>query len=108
MFVAWSAESPRSAYKLLLGQFFVMFIALLVSIKQNQLSIDDAQFAVILTRSPLTIVLCAVGPSAALRDYSGWQGKKYCAQSGAPLDATGTGLDRAVERFVLPSSVRWI
>ncbi|KAJ7743832.1 hypothetical protein B0H16DRAFT_998603 [Mycena metata] len=55
IFVAWSADSPRSAYKLLLGQIFVMFIAMLVAVKRNQLSIDDAHFAVILTRSPLCI-----------------------------------------------------
>ncbi|KAJ7744341.1 hypothetical protein B0H16DRAFT_1727280 [Mycena metata] len=55
IFVAWSAESPRSAYKLLLGQIFIMFIAMLVAVKRNQLSIDDAHFAVILTRPPLCI-----------------------------------------------------
>lgn len=53
MLIAWSPKSPRSYYGLLLLQMISIIIGVLISIRRNQLSIDDAEFAVILTRSPL-------------------------------------------------------
>ncbi|KAJ7794420.1 hypothetical protein B0H14DRAFT_2923104 [Mycena olivaceomarginata] len=53
MLIAWSTKSPRSYYQLLFAQIFFILIGVLISIRRNQISIDDAEFAVILTRSPI-------------------------------------------------------
>ncbi|KAJ7915791.1 hypothetical protein B0H13DRAFT_388995 [Mycena leptocephala] len=53
MLIAWSTKSPRSYYGLLLLQMIFIMIGVLISIRRNQLSIDDAEFAVLLTRSPI-------------------------------------------------------
>ncbi|KAF8168849.1 hypothetical protein K438DRAFT_1856242 [Mycena galopus ATCC 62051] len=51
--IAWSPKSPRSYYGLLFSQIFSILISVFISIGRNQISISDAEFAVLLTRSPI-------------------------------------------------------
>ncbi|KAF7335597.1 hypothetical protein MVEN_02214100 [Mycena venus] len=51
--IGWSTKSPRTYYGLLFLQIIFVLIGVLVSIRRNQIGIDDAEFAVILTRSPV-------------------------------------------------------
>ncbi|KAF8168843.1 hypothetical protein K438DRAFT_244959 [Mycena galopus ATCC 62051] len=51
--IAWSTKSPRSYYGLLFSQIISILISVFISIGRNQISISDAEFAVLLTRSPI-------------------------------------------------------
>ncbi|KAJ6467743.1 hypothetical protein C8R45DRAFT_1171145 [Mycena sanguinolenta] len=51
--IATSTRSPRSYYALLFLQIFFILLGVLISIRRNQISISDAEFAVLLTRSPI-------------------------------------------------------
>ncbi|KAJ7609873.1 hypothetical protein FB45DRAFT_943140 [Roridomyces roridus] len=51
--IAWSSKSPRDYYRQLYFQLIPILIALFVSTRRGTLSIDDVEFAVLLTRSPI-------------------------------------------------------
>ncbi|KAF8175678.1 hypothetical protein K438DRAFT_86862 [Mycena galopus ATCC 62051] len=51
--IAWSTKSPRSYYALLFSQIMSILLSVFISIGRNQISISDAEFAVLLTRSPI-------------------------------------------------------
>ncbi|KAJ7642611.1 hypothetical protein DFH06DRAFT_1213997 [Mycena polygramma] len=64
MLIAWSdKKNPRSYYAMLFLQIVFILIGVLACIRRDQLSIDDAEFAVTLTRSPIcAYCVCLVLP----------------------------------------------
>ena len=55
--LAWSNKKRRSCHTILLSQILPILISTLLSIKRNQLTVDDAQFAIIQTRSPVMVYI---------------------------------------------------
>ncbi|KAJ7133246.1 hypothetical protein C8R44DRAFT_730427 [Mycena epipterygia] len=51
--IAWSDKSPRSYYTMLYFQIVFVLIGVFASIGRGQFNIDDVQFAVMLTNSPI-------------------------------------------------------
>lgn len=63
MLIAWSSKNPRSYYGLLFLQLIFVIVGALACIRPGQLSINDAEFAIILTRSPIcAYCVCLVLP----------------------------------------------
>ncbi|KAJ7278702.1 hypothetical protein C8J57DRAFT_147696, partial [Mycena rebaudengoi] len=70
--IAWSNKDPRYYYGILFLQMVFILIAVLISVRRDELSIGDAEFAVTLTRSPLSAYcVLLVLPRLLMKTLSG-------------------------------------